>query len=192
MKVILLNGAPRSGKDTLSKEIRAVAAIEGLRVTGVSIGHKLKDITHAAYNAVNGSPHSLTVPHWQAFEGTKDQPNEFFLGITPRRAYIAMHEALQFQHGDTFLADRLAEALESDRASDRCVVVTDIGNYDEAKSFSKFQPTLVRVGREGVEWDNRRPVPVSPAHYHTIDYESMLDPNKIRHWIKTELLSHMS
>lgn len=132
MKVVILNGPPRVGKDTAAYAI--TGAIHGSVIRRFSA--PLKAATHAAFG--------LDVPYY-LYEHCKDEPTSEFHGLTPRQAYIAMAEkglkaAFGTQHFGRILADRLAR--EQDRIP--LVVVPDSGFVEEAG------PVIEAVGAENV------------------------------------------
>lgn len=183
MKVVLLNGAPRSGKDTLAEEILHVLESEGRSAAVMSVGHRLKDATHGFFAALQMVP----VPEWNAFEACKDSRSSFFQGRTPREAYIRMHEDfIKPNYGQMFLASLVRGQLRN--APYDCVVVPDIGGEAEVIAFQGVDPVVVRVHRDDVRWDNRRAVSDAP---NVIDYESTTEVNQIRLWIKRHLLGRI-
>lgn len=178
---ILLSGPPRSGKDTLAREILMVCEMEHLSAAQLSIGHRLKDATHAFFATMWGQP----APAWNAFESRKDHLSDFFAGMTPREAYIRMHEDfIKPQLGDTFLAQQVAAQIA--KLPHVIAVVPDIGN---AEDLFEFEPgVVVQVEREGTEWDNRRPLEDFPGRHRYLRYTSTSDVSQIRRWIKVALL----
>lgn len=104
MRIVLLNGPRRVGKDTAAQ---ALAAAFPAIVLGQS--YALKRRVHAAYNLRDdyGAP----LDH-DAFEDRKDEPAPEFLGRTPREAYIAFSEAfLKPLHGEEVFGNILAGEL---------------------------------------------------------------------------------
>ncbi|CAH2606503.1 conserved protein of unknown function (plasmid) [Rhodovastum atsumiense] len=140
MKLILLNGPPRAGKDTAASAILA-------RMTGavrLGMSYHLKEATHAAYG-MPGRPHD-------AYEAVKDVPNADFFGQTPRAAYIAHSERyMKPLHGaDVFgrIFVRRALALNV-----QTIVAPDAGFADEwtpvIAEFGAGNMLLIRVHAEG-------------------------------------------
>jgi hypothetical protein len=178
---ILLSGPPRSGKDTLAREIYHVASEEGLRVATSSVGQLLKTATHQLFACLQGCSVILSA----GSETFKDEPSDFFAGLTPREAYIGVHEDyIKPNLGETFLAKQLADLIE--RSHEQVVVVTDVGNTAEAMEMPPG--VVVHVHRDGVTWsDNRSPVDRLGRHMH-LDYQSVQDVREIRRWVKMNLL----
>lgn len=79
--VVFLNGPPRSGKDTAGKFLSSQFS----KSMVVKFAGTLKRGTHIDY----GLPVELAD---NAFEATKDVPQEAFFGRTPREAYIMKSE----------------------------------------------------------------------------------------------------
>ncbi len=78
-KIILVNGPPRSGKDTIGQLL-----CQRLPLVLDKFARKLKEAAHALY----GMPE---LPH-DHFEACKDTPLEQFFGKSPRQVYIAVSE----------------------------------------------------------------------------------------------------
>lgn len=151
MRLILVNGAPRSGKDTAG-EIICRLYPHG-RAYQVKLAQQLKERTHRAYG-LEGISHSH-------FEDRKDQPLAEFMGISPRQAYIAMSERfLKPLHGDDVLGRLLNDKLQRWLASGipiECAVVTDSGFRGEAEVLVRAvgapSTTLVRLTRPGCAYE---------------------------------------
>lgn len=190
-RIILLSGAPCSGKNEFASRLMRVFVEDGQAACTCSIARVLKEATHQFYAALQ--PLRLEpAPAWNAFEHCKDKPHPFFLGKTPRNAYIDMHEMyIKPVHGQTYLADTLALLIRDGgmQQSYRNVIVTDVGNDREAASFSRIfsQVTAVTIEREGVKFDNRRLI-VAPDLTFRNDgtISDMVD------WIKTELFASLA
>tara|TARA_R110000796_G_C14524572_1_gene431228 strand:+ start:127 stop:708 length:582 start_codon:yes stop_codon:yes gene_type:complete len=148
MKIILLNGPPRSGKDyagrVLLEHLPAGTPI-------VKMAKELKERTHALYRLVDEDgpyPHDF-------YEAVKDTPLDEFEGITPRQAYIAVSELLiKPLHGDKQFGRWLCnylERLEDEGVS--TVVVTDAGFLGECEvlvdNFGPENCLLARIHRVG-------------------------------------------
>jgi hypothetical protein len=140
MRIVLLNGPPRAGKDTAANAICA-AYPQGLKL---GFSHHLKRATHAAY----GLPQDPI----DAFEAVKDQHRDEFFGLTPRQAYIAHSEDyMKPLHGKKVFGRLwLRSALASGAP---LVVVPDSGFVDEAlvgiHEVGEANALLIRVHAEG-------------------------------------------
>jgi len=139
LQILLINGPPRCGKDTLGSAV--VDAVNLRRATGqpslpearrFKFATALKETAHRAY---------LACPPGEgedAFESRKDVPCPEFFGRTPREVYIAVSERLMKPlHGPRVLGDMLAESIDLYReranAADMLAVVTDSGFREEAE-----------------------------------------------------------
>jgi len=179
---ILLSGAPRSGKSTLTKQIMNVCESEGLNAATCSIGHRLKLATHQLFASFWGTKE---VPPFDTFENVKDQPCDFFGGLTPRQAYIRQHEDFIKPHlGETFVAQQVAASIQ--KLPYALVVIPDVGNWAEACALPPG--VLVHVQREGVSWDNRRPITRREGRHVHLEYASVTNPGLIQRWVKMDLL----
>lgn len=140
--VVFLNGPPQCGKDTLGEHI--VQTCPGFRL--VKFAESLKVRTHALY----GRP---DLPH-DAFEKCKDEPNEIFLGLTPRRAYIRVSEGyLKPTHGEDVFGTFLLQKIAKEDSGARAFVISDSGFVPEAqcllRHFNGDNCILVRIHAEG-------------------------------------------
>lgn len=156
----LINGPPRSGKDAVARMIHELVGAAHWKLAA-----ELKERTHALYRLMgNGRPR-----HWSAYERTKDNVSGDFDGVTPRAAYIAVHEGvLKPLHGPTvlghLLVDRHRRGCEGRKPAwldpEKNVVVSDAGDVPQCLPLiSRFTPertVLVRLTRAGCDWDNRK------------------------------------
>lgn len=117
-KLIVLNGPPRCGKDTLA---RYLAHEENL--AHIKFASKLKIMAHCLYGIPN--PEDI-----YQFEDCKDEPNPAFYGLTPRQAYIEVSERyIKPVHGMSFFGDRLLETIEG--LPNKIFVASDGGLIEE-------------------------------------------------------------
>ena len=159
MHIILLNGPPRSGKDTVGEIIR--------KHFGTTVVDKfariLKERTHALYGLFdnNGKP-------WEhdSFEFSKDSECNSFDGGTPRNAYIAVSEKLlKPLHGENVFGELLASSwltmfdpLHTCNPLTGTFVITDCGFEGEIeeliKRFPYAQVSLISIHRKGCDFSN--------------------------------------
>lgn len=156
IRVILLNGPPRSGKDTIGAAMRAILD-RGTHAVVRKFAGALKDAAHRLYSVGPGVGHD-----W--FEAVKDESCSQFFGRTPREVYIAVSEKLMKPlHGDRIfgrlLVDEIkrTQVVEFDEDTDLVVVVTDSGFAPEAQelidAFGIDNVSLVRITRKGASFD---------------------------------------
>lgn len=147
--VVLVNGPPRSGKDTAGMAIT-------YWIHGGAVLKFAEVLKHAAH-ALHGLP--STTPH-NAFEAHKDEPHSLFLGRTPRQVYIAMSEAMvKPTWGPDFFGQVLVRRLMKCRqAGARFITVTDSGFAEETLPIiAKVGPAsvlLIRLHRNGCDFAN--------------------------------------
>lgn len=148
--MILVNGPPRAGKTTVEK---IVAHLLG-RCDVLSMGDRLKDMTHRLYGITDVDGRPLRTDH---FERTKDQPCEGFLGATPRDTYISVAENhLKHLHGKDVLGRLAVEEIESRDREGFDAVAYDCGFDLEARPvverFGRTNCLILRVSRPGTSW----------------------------------------
>ena len=140
MKVVLLNGPPRAGKDTAANAI--CAAFPQTLKLGFSA--HLKRATHAAY----GLPQDPI----DAFEHVKDERRDEFFGMTPRKAYIAHSEDyMKPLHGKAVFGRLWLRGAKASGAP--LIVVPDSGFVDEAlvgvNEVGANNAMLIRIHADG-------------------------------------------
>lgn len=150
MNITLINGAPRSGKDTLGQMLLEASLGTGLIM---KFAREVKERTHAALGLYDfdGDP----LPH-DAFEAEKDDPYvEGFNGVTPRQAYIQFSEGFAKPlFGPSIFGEWLAESIDRlNRGRIGHVIVTDSGFVEEAAvlvdQFGAENIRLIQVRRPG-------------------------------------------
>ncbi len=164
--LVLFNGPPRSGKDTAAERVVAAIGAEHIKLSA-----QLKDMTHGLYGIVD-----VKFDH---FEDVKDKPNDAFLGLSPRDAYINVAEKLLKPiHGDTIFAAKTLNEYEKSKAE--IVVVSDLGFQLEYNYFRRKLPSeqilVVRVERPGTDFskDSREYVESKFEHtYHLVNNSSI-------------------
>jgi hypothetical protein len=150
----LLNGPPRSGKDTAA---RLLGQLLGEGTTGHwKLSGPLKVRTHAMYGLFGLDRRPFAAGYFESF---KDKPRHEFRGITPREAYIQAHERYwKPVHGPEILGHLLV--AENVGRVPQHVVVSDAG--DDAQClplvalFGAENTVIIHLSRPGTTWDNRR------------------------------------
>lgn len=153
MKVILFNAPPRAGKDTAADLLtKYLNGFDGVNAFRYSFARPLKEATHALYG--------IDAP-WDAFEFTKDMPQEKFFGLSPREAYIKVSEemvkpVLGAEHwGNVFLSQ---VKKYGGFKGESVVVVSDCGFITEVlqikKEIQAHNMFLVYMEREGTSFKN--------------------------------------
>ncbi|MGG5812568.1 hypothetical protein [Falsiroseomonas sp. CW058] len=130
--VLLINGPPRAGKDTLASHL--IERIGG--ATRRRMAHELKVRTHRLYDC---PPESWDDPDY--YDDVKDVPSAQFHGLSPRAAYIAVSETyFKPTHGEEFFGELFVRWLDGIGPETRLVAVPDSGFLTEVR------PILRRVG----------------------------------------------
>lgn len=145
MRIVLLNGPPRCGKDTVA----GILATRLPNVRRIGLADHLKSMVHAAYGLPMDPFH---------LEEAKDEPNAAMYGMTPRQAYIHFSEkVMKPLHGDEFFAAMLLRKARGFGAG-TVAVVPDSGFVREALALRDgVEPEnmlLVRISRVGRDFSN--------------------------------------
>jgi hypothetical protein len=144
-KIILMNGAPYSGKDTGAN---AIVDKFPYAVKKMAFADPLKVAVHYSFDVPNKEA--------TAYEKVKDKPHEDFFGNIPRQAYINHSEKyMKPLYGRDVWAKICARKIREEFTLKRteCFVVSDLGFIEEAKlfvdSFGASNVAIFRVFRNG-------------------------------------------
>lgn len=150
VKIILLNGPPRSGKDTAA-EI-ALSIIPPSKGIFYRFAAPLKDMAHAMIGLPN-------LPS-EYFNNVKDQQTPDFFGLSPREVYIWLSEnCVKPRFGFDFwsrIATRKIRGMTNARGDNSVVVISDCGFQEEldtlVSDFGSENIYLLHVIREGTSF----------------------------------------
>lgn len=169
-KIILLNGPPRSGKDTVGRMLVRMLAHNGEALAfAYKFATELKDMTHRLFATHTADP--------EAFESVKDRPSDKFMGLSPRKAYIAVSERLMKPMlGDEIFGRLLADRLQTDWGFTQRPIyfpITDSGFESEARvlvdRFGAGNVLLVRIHRPGTSFDGDSRSYINVPGVHAIE-----------------------
>lgn len=141
MKILFLNGPPRSGKDTAASYLH-----DKYGAYTTKFAKALKEATHALYGLG-----ALPDDH---FEVSKSKPNKVFFGLTPRQAYIKVSEELvKPVLGKDFFGQVMLETCKrAEGEGHDLIAISDSGFADEAQPlidyFGPEQVYLVHIYAE--------------------------------------------
>lgn len=180
-QIIILNGPPRSGKDTLAEHLRKTAP----SVIHGKFADELKTITHRFYDVPNQEPN--------AYEDVKDIPTEDFLGYSPRQAYINISQYfIKIFHSEDFFGMKLAETIKN---YEKCFgedygvvyVISDGGFAEECKplieTFGADKISIIQIHRDGCNFKND-----SRSYFQLENVKTTLLKNdKIDHYLEEGL-----
>lgn len=162
MKILLVNGPPRSGKDTMGGVLSRLARTKTKHVLDTKLAKALKEMAHDAFCEVKGLSHDT-------FEDCKDVPQQRLGGRTWREVYIAFSEKLcKPLFGQDYWARLVLDEIdlnEQDYPLDY-VIITDCGFQVEVDSIVDWAGgrghtvVLLRMSREGCDFskDSRETV----------------------------------
>jgi len=170
LKIVLINGAPRSGKDSagamMQKELPGRWEI-------MKFSAGLKERCHAAYGMQAA---------YDAFEEVKEQKLDCFLGLSPREAYIHFSETwMKPVHGEKVFGLLMAQQLDYlvDMYPEiKGFVMTDSGFRSESEvmveKYGADAVTVIRLHRPGYnfEGDSRSLIDLTDLGVKTYDVNS--------------------
>lgn len=146
IKILILNGPPRSGKDTAFKGIKE--AYDD-KIERIKFATPVKEACHVLLGNEYGE---------DEFEDEKDTPSPYFFNVSPRKFYIELAEHVkkvftQEFFGYVFLRRYRWKGYEQ---RDSILIVSDCGFNEELEPLKRFfDPTelcLVRIHREGKDY----------------------------------------
>ena len=169
IKVVLLNGPPRCGKDEAAKHIDGVT---------MKFARPVKRGAHAAFGFIDRG--------MSYYEDSKDKPSIDFYGATPREVYISFSEDFMKKiSGEDIFGHILRKDIVNhyERNFDPGVaakpyIISDSGFKPEAEAlvsaFGKESILLIRIHRDGCDYSNDSRTYISLSEYgvKTIDIEN--------------------
>lgn len=136
--IVLLNGPPYAGKDTLADHM--ICSVP--RTMKRRMAHELKIRTHRLYDCPEVS--------WDTsdyYDPIKDAPSPDFLGLTPRQAYIAVSEKLfKPMHGEEIFGELFLQWLKKRQRG----LMPDLVMVPDSGFATEFNPIIREVGRDRV------------------------------------------
>ena len=157
MTLFLINGPPRSGKDSAATCLAQL--LLGYSLSHWKLADELKVRCHAMYRLTDS-----TGRPWRAefYESNKEVPSDDFLGLSPRAAYIAFHERyLKPVHGPRILGELLVENMSRSLYFDsKYLVVSDAGDAEQCAPLLELcgadHTVLIHLSRAGFPWSDNR------------------------------------
>jgi hypothetical protein len=146
-RIVLINGAPRAGKNTLAAMIHAMRPSDS-NVIGFS--HHLKRCVHAIHFGLGTFDMD---PDY--FDRVKNEPQAMLNGLSWRQEYIRFSEEyIKPQFGKEWFGQKFVEAAQRNPA--KLIIVPDSGFRQEAevviRAFGFDNVYLVRLHREGCKF----------------------------------------
>ena len=152
MKVVCLNGPPRSGKDTVGEMMKTMSSYD-IRV--LKFAEPLKLAAHAISSLLHGEE---KVESMEFYTDLKDEPNLDFFGATPRQAYISLSEDYcKKLFGEDIFGVAMAKKLKKmvQLGPPDIVVITDCGFQEEVDLVKDmFDTMVVRIERDGCSYES--------------------------------------
>ena len=157
-RIIIINGPPQSGKDTVGALVEAFTGAYRTK-----FARALKDRAHAMVG--------LNVAH-DHFERQKDVQMAVFGGMTPRQFYIwVSEEVIKPLFGDRYFGEITLQDIKVQVSQGRAVVVTDSGFVSEALPVVEAYPGCVELWR--IYRDGRSFSGDSRSHIHLEGIEAV-------------------
>lgn len=158
-RFILLNGPPRSGKDTAAAALRGRGSNKLLGPSGHTVVVRFSAPCKAAFCGLVGT-YCDTVGNIIGYEDRKDEvvPS---LGVSCRQFQIDFSEKfMKPLYGPDIFGRLLVARVRPLLASGvRTVIVPDAGFQEEVAvvedAFGPQSITLIRIARDGTKWDSR-------------------------------------
>jgi DNA polymerase III delta prime subunit len=127
-KLILLNGPPGVGKDEAAQTIRSYLTehAQWLQATHIKMSEPHKKAAHAIHAVFESWDHYDR----REYQHLKETPNDDFLGLSPREAYIEMSNALKKLHGEKALGYIMRRRLVQLTTSS-VFIISDTGFVEE-------------------------------------------------------------
>lgn len=155
MKIILLNGPPRSGKDTAAKYI-----VDKYKARHYSFANVLKSGCHA-FLGLSNNPNT--------YESCKDTPLPEFMGYTPRQFYIKFsEECIKPVFGKDFFGRCFVNWIDNNVFDDKTIIISDCGFNSEVlpllNRFGAHNISIIQLERGGFDFRNDSREYVSPPN----------------------------
>lgn len=151
MKVILLNGPPRVGKDSVGRAIyrQLGGSDRHSHVRIEALAAPMREVAHVITNTVKSNYETtkdLPVPHLNHSTGN-DSIREFMIGFSER--------CIKPRYGKDFWARLLLQRLAS---PPNYLIITDAGFIDEYMALTESagigNVLVVHLSRRGFDWKN--------------------------------------
>ncbi len=166
-KIVFINGPKRSGKDTARTFISKWCIMRHYKMT-------------TPMDRAIPVFFSIDEKTWKRLrEVDKDTPAPELWGYSPREVLIWFsEEVMKPKFGSDVFGRQAATNLPA-LTSLMATVIDDCGFYDEAlPNIRRFRPEnclLLRINREGCEWDSRGPVDLQSQGVQQIDIDNRHD-----------------
>lgn len=162
----LINGPPRSGKDsvgTIAQEYLSREERYWPVATQAKFATAVKNATHAAMCGFRDVYWDSAIMDGERYNSSKDDADEWFFGVTPRQAYIQMSEGFAKPlWGSGIFGHLMAREVWQawDKGYDH-ILITDCGFQAEVETLLaelaqrqiKAVPRLVTVKRPGTSYE---------------------------------------
>lgn len=181
-RILLLNGPPRSGKDTIGEMLCDFLGLDGLlEKFAAPIKHSI--------------PHIYRLDRYEwanVMDSTrfKDEPDERLLGKTPREVQIALSESyLKPLHGKDVFGQMLLNRLKVCVTDN--IIISDSGFKEEAEVLVKYYGAenvrLWRIYRDGCDFgnDSRSYIDLSEHSVDTLEVHNNTSLRDLRAFVES-------
>lgn len=189
-KYVILNGPPKSGKDTIGQAIHAQLTFAGHKVHRDKFAKPIKD----AVAAFVGLDHELRQLYFEN-PSVKDVPSKYFFGKTPREVLISFSEDwVKQKFGNQAFGTLLK--LRTEELGKDVVVVTDCGFNHELDPFDTTDIAVIRLHRNGCNYSKDSRSYITRDDILAFDVDNNEEPDyvatKIINQLKKERFLHVA
>lgn len=190
IKVVFLNGPPRSGKDTLADLLTTYYNQGSFAPKSFKKNDKPRAMKYKFADLLKVKTHRffIDMPEHEAFsnplffETIKEKPHPFFQGMTPRQAYIWMSEdVIKPKFGLDYFGCKAAENIVFLKAhinpNLEFVIVADCGFIEEARAFRNTcspeeSMMVVHLKKTGTSYVNDSRNYIRPSNVQILEVEN--------------------
>lgn len=170
-KFIILNGPPKSGKDTIGQQLHFQ-----LRPNYLVVKRKLAEPIKRAVAAFLGLT-AAEADHYFENPVVKDAPSKRFFETTPRQVLISFSEDwVKPNYGKCAFGEIMLERMKDHNG---VVVITDCGFMEEISVFDPTETVVVRLHRDGCSFQNDSRSYIYPEGFLSFDIDNDREPEYV-------------
>jgi hypothetical protein len=172
-KYVILNGPPKSGKDTIGQALHAQLTFAGIKVHRDKFAKPIKD----AVAAFIGLEHDMRQLYFEN-PSVKDASSKYFFGKTPREVLISFSEDwVKKQFGEQAFGELLK--LRTEELGEDVVIITDCGFNHELEPFDVTDLVVIRLHREGCDYSRDSRSYITREDIFVFDIDNNEEPDYV-------------